>query len=191
MPTESAAGETPAPPHSGDDETSPLDHSADDAAKRDASSQSSSDARDRRDDGASELRKALEKEREQRKQSEREARRLADEIAQRDDAGKSEGERQRAQYERERERANTAEARIAVMEREALAREVANEAGIPTWWDRLRGDNARELRADATRVRELMGVGKGALDGGVRGAGGRTEPTSMDDLIRAGVKGRR
>ena len=76
------------------------------------------------------------------------------------------------------------------MEREALAREVANEAGIPTWWDRLRGDNVRELRADAARVRELTGVGRGALDGGVRGIGGRNEPTSMDDLIRSGVKRR-
>jgi hypothetical protein len=190
MPNESAAGGTPATPQTGDDGTSKLDTPADDASQRDAASQSSSDARDRRDDGASELRKALEREREQRKQSEREAKRLQDEIAQRDDVGKSESERARAQLDRERQRADTAEARIAVMEREALAREIAAEAGIPTWWDRLRGDNARELRADAARVREQLGVGRGALDGGVRGLGGSNEPTSMDDLIRAGAKRR-
>jgi len=180
----------PATPHDGGDATSHADTSAGDDAQRDAASTSSDDARDRRDDGASELRRALEREREQRKSFEKEAKRLADEIATRDDAGKSETERARTQLERERERANTAEARIAVMEREALAREVATEAGIPTWWDRLRGDNARELRADAARVREQLGVGRGALDGGVRGVGGTPEPQSFDDLIRAGAKRR-
>jgi len=64
------------------------------------------------------------------------------------------------------------EAEIGSRDRDALRRQIADESGIPTLWARLQGDDARSLRADANRLRDELGVGKGALDGGVRGMGG-------------------
>lgn len=146
----------------------------------------------RRDsDPAVELRTALEAERNQRKRLEAEAKRLQQAIDQRDDAGKSELERERARAEREAARASEAEAKLALKETETLARQVAAEAGIPHLWGWLKGDDIRQIRADATRLREAMGMPGGALDGGVRGLGvPRTAPPSMDDLIREGARRR-
>jgi hypothetical protein len=125
-----------------------------------------------------EYRKALQSEREARKAAERELKQLRGVEQQRVDAEKTEVQRQT-------ERAQAAERRIATLEREALARQVASEAGIPDWWDRLTGDDVRALRADATRVREMLGQGKGALDGGMRGTRPLGREPTMDDLIRS------
>jgi len=138
-----------------------------------------------------ELRTALEAERKERKRLEAETRRLQSSIESHADAGKSEAERERARAEREAARANEAEAKLAAKETETLARQVAAEAGVAHLWGWLKGNDLRELRADATRLREAMGMQGGPLDGGVRGRGvnGQGE-TSMDDLIREGARRR-
>jgi hypothetical protein len=125
-----------------------------------------------------EVRKALQSEREARRNAERELKRYVDAERQRADAEKTEVQRQT-------DRAEAAEKRIATLEREGLARTVAAEAGIPDWWDRLQGDDVRALRADATRIREMLGKGRGALDGGVRGSRPLGREPTMDDLIRS------
>ena len=189
MPNESGSGAMPG-------ESSPSDatSTAGTSAQPDASgAKPEAEGREdgeRREDGAEGLRRALDAEREQRKRAEREARDARAEIAKRDDAGKSEDERRSAQLARETERANVAEAKLAELERRELARQIATEAGIPSWADELQGDSPRELRAHATRIRERLGIGEGSLDGGARGLGGPAQPESMDDLIRAGARRR-
>lgn len=141
-------------------------------------------------DPAAELRTALEAERAQRKRHEADVKRLQAQIDHQSDAGKSEAERERSQ--RERVEAENAQLRseLAQKETEGLARQVAAEAGIGHMWQRLQGDDLRALRADATRLREEMGMPGGALDGGVRGGQRPTSPPSMDDLIRSGARRR-
>ena len=144
----------------------------------------------RRDADPVELRNALQSERERRKSYEAEARRLQALVDQQADAGKSEAERAATRAERAEARVRELEAEIGSRDRDALRRQIADESGIPTLWARLQGDDARSLRADANRLRDELGVGKGALDGGVRGMGGAPQPTSMDELIRAGARRR-
>jgi hypothetical protein len=127
------------------------------------------------------LRKALDAERRQRRAAEREVKRHAD-------AAKAQADAEKTELERMTERATLAEAKIADYEREVLARQIAAEAGIPEWWDRLSGEDVRSLRADAQKVRERLGYGSGALDGGVRGSGVVQREPSMDDLIRSGAR---
>lgn len=127
------------------------------------------------------LRNALESERQRGKELEKELKQLRASEKARADAEKSE-------LEKLQERADSAEARVRVMERESLARQIANEHGIPQLWHRLSGDDARALRADAGRLRTELGLGEGALDGGVRSTGAPSSATpSMDDLIRQGA----
>jgi len=142
-------------------------------------------------DPAVELRTALDAERKERKRLEAETKRLQGAIESHADAGKSEAERERARAEREAARANEAEAKLAAKETETLARQVAAEAGVAHLWAWLKGSDLRELRADATRLREAMGMQGGPLDGGVRGRGvPQGQEMSMDDLIREGVRRR-
>jgi hypothetical protein len=146
--------------------------------------QSEGDDREARRDAETlpgeDIKAALKAERERARTLERELKRVQAREKERADAEKND-------LERATERAETAEARIATMEREMLARQVANEAGIPSLWHRLVGSDVRTLRADAMKAREEMGLTEGALDGGVRGQG--ASPTqSMDDLIRGGVR---
>jgi hypothetical protein len=153
-------------------------------AQPDAGGQPGRDAQPPVDD----LRRALDSERQRARELEREVRRLADAEAARADASKPELERERSRADRERQRADAAEAKVAVMERDALARQVAAEAGIATLWHRLSGDDVRALRADAGRLREELGLGSGSLDGGVRGVGVPPKPQTMDEIIRAGAR---
>ena len=188
MPNESGPGGTPGESPSATGETPEPGTSATEDASREGERQPEANADRREDDGG--LRRALESERESRRRAEREAKTLRDEIAKRDDAGKSDVERLTGIAAREKERADAAEARVAKFERDTLAREIATEAGVPEWWDTLTGDDARSLRASANKVRERLGAGRGSLDGGVRGLGGPPTPESMDDLIRAGARRR-
>jgi len=164
-PTEGATPESTAQP-------APSDARSDDSGGTDTEEQ-------RRDAQLPpEYRKAL--------QSEREARRAAErELKQRNDADRARADAEKTEVQRQTERAQAAEQKIATLEREALARQVASEAGIADWWDRLQGDDVRGLRADATRIREMLGQGKGALDGGMRGTRALPRDPSMDDLIRS------
>lgn len=64
---------------------------------------------------------------------------------------------ERSELEKATTRAEAAERRTAELEHESLARTAAIEAGIPEWWDRLKGANADELASDAQKV--AAGVG--------------------------------
>jgi hypothetical protein len=127
-----------------------------------------------------ELRQTLKREREQTKAFERELRALQQKEKERSEAEMTE-------LEKAQSRADAAESRVKAMERENLARQVAAESGIPQLWHRLSGDDARTMRADAARFREELGLGQGALDGGVRGGMPQSATPTMDDLIRGGV----
>lgn len=184
MPDEpQGAGATPAatPQNEGATPTTATPDAA--ADQRDADNGDVNDGQDRRDAGLAgeELQRALARERRTRREMEKELKALRDEKQARADAEKSD-------LDRANERAERAEARVAEIEREMLARQVANEAGIPLMWERLRGDDLRALRADASKLREELGLGEGALDGGVRGLGASAQPQSMDDLIRRGAR---
>jgi hypothetical protein len=153
------------------------------AGQRDADGSQDADGGGGRDAHAPEvLRRALEAERASRKDAEKELARLRDAEKQRSDAEKSE-------LQLATERADAAEARASTLEREGLARQVAAESGIPSWWDTLQGDDVRSLRASASKMRERLGMdGGGGMDGGVRGTTVPGQPASMDDLIRAGAR---
>jgi hypothetical protein len=144
--------------------------------RRDADTNGNLDSRDADLDREA-LRTALSRERSHSKEIERSLRELQSAEQSRVDAGKSE-------LERANERAQQAERRVAEMERESLARQVAGETGIPTLWHRLNGTDTRSLRADAQRLREELGLTPGALEGGVRSDGVPAQPSTMDDLIR-------
>lgn len=156
-----------------------------DRGSRDGDSTGALESEGRRDADLTgpELAKALKEERKRNRDLAAEVRRLADAEQARTDAEKTE-------LERATERATKAEAQVASMQREMLARQVANETGIPQLWHRLTGDDVRSLRADAGRLREEMGLTSGALEGGARGEG-MPEAQSMDDLIRGFGAGRR
>jgi hypothetical protein len=121
--------------------------------------------------------RALDSERTARRDAERQLRELQD-------AGRSDLEKAIARADRAESERDDANRKVERMEWEALARQVAGEAGIPTLWDRLRGDDLRALRADATRLRQEVGLEDGALDGGVRGTGTRDRQPTMDEIIR-------
>lgn len=183
-PTHSTGGVTPPETPDRASVTPTGQPSPPDSGTRDADATGNTD-RDA-DTGAldrAELAKALQAERRRSREIERELKRLSDAEKTRTDAEKTE-------LERVAERAETAERRVAEMEREALSRQVAGEAGIPQLWHRLRGEDVRALRADAQRMREELGLASGALEGGVRSDGVPAAAQSMDDLIR-GVGSRR
>jgi flagellar biosynthesis GTPase FlhF len=129
------------------------------------------------------LRKALNASRKAERQAAKELKRLQEAEQARIDANKSE-------LERATERAQRAEARIAEIEHESLAKQVANESGLPAGsWHRLSGSDLRALRADAARMREELGLTQPVgMDGGVRSLGAPPQPVGMDDLIRGSVR---
>lgn len=184
-PTPDSGGVTPPnPPTDASVTPSQSPSNTPDSGTRDADADGNLDAsRDAALDRA-ELQKALKAERQRARETERQLKALQDAEKQRSDAEKSE-------LERATERADAAERRVAEMERESLARQVANESGIPSLWHRLSGTDTRTLRADATRLREELGLTPGALEGGVRSDGVPAQPDSMDDLIRGFNRERR
>lgn len=147
----------------------------------DAGTNGGEDGRDAQISGEHELRQALQSSRAEARRFERELKALQAKEKERADAELSEVERATA-------RAEAAEARVKQMEREGLARQIAAELGIPQLWHRLTGDDARSMRADGARFREELGLGQGALDGGVRGGPSQSATPSMDELIRGGVR---
>lgn len=156
-----------------------------DRGTRDANSTGSLDREDSRDANLAgpELERAIKEERKRNRE-------MAAELTELRNREKARADAEKTDVERLTERAETAERELAATRREMLARQVANEAGIPQLWHRLAGDDVRALRADAGRMREEMGLGSGALEGGVRSDGLPNQPQSMDDLIR-GVGGAR
>jgi hypothetical protein len=184
--TETPGGATPPAKPSEETATGTRSPAPADRERRDADTEGSLDAEERRDaelSGTS-LEKALKEER-------RRARSLEAELRQIREAEQARADAEKTDLQRATERAESAERRVASMEREMLARQVANEAGIPTLWHRLSGDDTRALRADAQRLREEMGLTTGALEGGVRSDGVPAQPQSMDELIRGFGAGRR
>jgi hypothetical protein len=110
-------------------------------------------------------------------------------------ADQARADAEKSELERASERAETAERRLAEMERAELAKDIAREAGIPALWQRLSGVDSRSLRADALRLREeLTALGTlpqtPGMDGGVRSLGNPPAPSRFEDMIR-GSAGRR
>jgi len=163
-------GATPTPPQTPPPEPprdAPADGNDDDA---------------QRDAGASvdDLRKALNSERRSRRDSERELKALRDAAKAREDAEKTD-------LQRATERAEAAEARANVLERQAEAVKIAAEFQVSDWSDELAGDpDTRTMRAHAQRIRDRLGRGSSGMDGGVRGSGVPPVAQSMDDMIRRG-----
>jgi len=180
---EPAGGVTPPAPPAGTGVTPSPPAPEPDPARREAGGDQGDDDQAQRDAALDreELTKALNRERRTRREADRELKRLRDAEAARTDAEKTE-------LQRATERAEAAEARLASMERAALAQQVAREEGIPDWADELRGDDARALRTHAQRIRERLGRVAPGMDGGARGLGVPPAPQSMDDLIRAGAR---
>lgn len=126
---------------------------------------------------ADDLRRQLRAARRAERDAERELERYRNAEKARADAEKSE-------LQRATERAEAAEARVAALERQNLAQQIAAEAGIPEWADKLDGNDARTMKADAIRIRERLNPGSPGMEGGVRSLGVQPQAGRMDDLIR-------
>ena len=124
-----------------------------------------------------ELKRQLRAARRGARDADRELKTLRDREQARADAEKTE-------LERATERAEAAEARVAALERQNLAQQIAAEAGIPEWADKLDGNDARAMKADAMRIRERLNPGSPGMEGGVRSFGVPPQAGRMDDLIR-------
>jgi hypothetical protein len=138
---------------------------------------------------------ALDKEREARRDAERKAAQYRDQLAELQDAGKSDVERAQSQAKRATDELATAKARIEELESEAAAREldalkvqIASEAELPaSVAKRLQGTDARTLRADAKSLKDELTAGTpvGSLGIGQGGtASGNRRGADMNTLIR-------
>lgn len=170
----------PATPPRSDANQSSEDHSqsAADAADRDT------DDREEAVTSVDDLQSRLRASRRAEKALNRELERFRQAEKAREDANKTE-------LQRATERAEAAESKVAALERTNLAQQIAAEVGIPDWADKLDGDDARSMRADAQRIRDRLpnsGSVSPGMEGGVRGLGALPQPSSMDDLIRGGTR---
>ena len=137
---------------------------------------------------------ALERERVARREAEKQAREYRRRITDLEDAGKPELERaqsmlQRTEAERDAHAARVAEleANLKARDMHDLRRQVATESGLPLEMaDRLKGDDLRSLRADATKLVETLGSSRAGDVGIGRGgtAAGRSRGVDMNTLIR-------
>lgn len=59
-------------------------------------------------------------------------------------------------YEQEKAAKAALEARVTQIERDALRKDIAQTAGIPALWERLQGETAEELTADAQALAAMM-----------------------------------
>jgi hypothetical protein len=124
--------------------------------------------------------RALTAERERVKQLEQSNREKDARLAELEDAGKSEVERERNRAEREAKRADDAEARLAQHDRADAQRRIATEVGLPLELaERLQGDDDRALRADAKRLLDLTQPPDGRLGAG---RGGVTPARGAEDM---------
>lgn len=116
---------------------------------------------------------------------------LARVVKERDDAGKTELERLTAERDELRARVDELERGATERDRADRARAAATDAGIPEFWDRLRGETEEELKADAKAMAERFGVTSSPTRD--LGAGARPAPSKgagMNERIRAS-RGRR
>lgn len=141
------------------------------------------------------LRGALDKERDARREAERRAAQMRDRVTELEDAGKSVEERTQGALKRATDDLAKTAARVSELEGElqrrdhdALKVQIAAEFELsPTVAKRLQGKDARELRADAKSLKEelggsarqgIIGVGRGGA------AGGGSRRGDMNSLIR-------
>jgi len=136
-------------------------------------------------------REALDKERAARREADRALAAARQRVAELEDAGKSEGERTRAELERAQERIRELEGIQHERELLELKREVGAEVDPPlpfTLADRLQGTDRRSLKADAAKLAEELKAGVPVGDLGIgRGAGaagGTAGRVDMNQLIR-------
>lgn len=59
-------------------------------------------------------------------------------------------------YEQEKAAKAALEARVVQIERDGLRKDIAQAAGIPSLWERLQGETAEELTADAQALAAMM-----------------------------------
>jgi hypothetical protein len=112
---------------------------------------------------------------------------LRRQLQDRDDADKSELERERLAHERAKERLTERDTRIAELEMNERRRAAATAAGIPEQWQRLQGSTEDELAADAKKLAEWRGQPVRPapdLGAGARPGGPATGEPGMTELIR-------
>ena len=92
-------------------------------------------------------------------------------------------------YEEEKKRSAEALKKVSQIERQSLARDVANEAGIPQMWNRLQGATKEELEADVKSLLKILPKPQAPnLDSGKRGSGANVDVDALrDQAIRLGV----
>lgn len=92
-------------------------------------------------------------------------------------------------YEAEKVRAVEAAQKVAEIERQNLARQVAQDAGIPQMWQRLQGTTKEEFEADAASLLELIPKPQApSLDSGKTGRGaGPTQQEINEMAVRLRV----
>lgn len=141
------------------------------------------------------LRSALDKERDARRDAERRAAQMRDRVTELEDAGKSELERATSALKRATDELSKQGARVTELEGElsrrdldTLKAQVAAEFELPpSVAKRLQGKDARELRADAKSLKEELGNSGGrtaTIGVGRGGAAGGTRRVDMNTLIR-------
>lgn len=134
------------------------------------------------------LKSALSTERNTRKNLEKQLRDFEGRIAEFESRDKTELEKAAA-------RAETAEAKLADLERRDMARTIATEAGIPDLWDALHGDEDN-MRSLAKRLAERAGAAAGDdttpdLGAGARGGEAPKGSSGFSAQIRRDLARRR
>lgn len=110
-------------------------------------------------------------------QAQAEARRLEAEEAQ-----LKEQNRYKELYEAEQKRVAEAAAKMAELERQTAAREIAQAAGIPQLWQRLQGSTKEEIEADAKALASILP--KPTAPNLDAGASGKKTPVLTESQIR-------
>jgi hypothetical protein len=98
---------------------------------------------------------------------------------------------ERSELEKVQRKLNEAEGKIADLERGDRAKQAAIEAQIPDLWDRLKGDTAEELAADAKAMAERFGPRKDErrdLGSGPRDATPAKGNDAMNERIRRAAR---
>lgn len=130
--------------------------------------------------------KALEAEREARKKADREISELRSRLETFEDAQRTDEEKRSRELEKLREKAASEEKRAAELERRLIASRVAREVGLPSEMEeRLRGTSEDEIKADAEKLREVIGGKRQGWPHVMEAGGSHESPASTSALFGA------
>lgn len=137
-----------------------------------------------RADNPDAVRNAIKAERQKANDAEERNKKLLARLAEFEDRDKTDAERQSQLIEELQRERDEAAAKARELELNMLRARVASEAGVPAELvDRLRGDNEKDLRADAVRLAETFAVRSqprmGGFGGGPRGGEANTEDPKL------------